>query len=96
MVVYFIECEKCGKQYVGETGNPLHVRMNGDQSDYHRNLPDQPVAVHFNLVDHSFDNLSIQVIEQVWRDDPAYRKLQESYWIYTLKSLAPNGLNLDP
>ena len=60
------------------------MRMNGHRLDHHCNLPDQPVAVHFNLVDHAIDDLSILVIEQVWRDDPAYRKLQESYWIHTL------------
>ena len=56
---------------------PLHVRMNGNQSDHCHNLPDEPVAVNFNLVDHTFDDPSIQVIEKVWRDDKAYRKLWE-------------------
>ena len=95
-VIYLIECNKCGKQYVGETENALHLRMNGHRSDYNRKLPDKPVAVHFNSVGHTFNDLSILVIEQMWRDDSAHRKTRESYWIHTLRSLTPHGLNLDP
>ena len=34
-LVYLIQCGKCGLQYmyVGETENPLHIRMNGHRSD---------------------------------------------------------------
>ena len=34
--------------YVGETENPLHLRMNGHRYDYYRKLPDKPVAEHFH------------------------------------------------
>ena len=37
-IIYLIECQKCGKQYVGKTENPLHLRLNGHRSDYHRRL----------------------------------------------------------
>ena len=32
-VLYMIECKQCGKQYVGETENVLHIQMNGHRSD---------------------------------------------------------------
>ena len=32
-LVYLISCRKCGLQYVGETENLLHIRMNGHRSD---------------------------------------------------------------
>ena len=32
-LVYLIQCSNCGLQYVGETKNPLHIRMNGHRSD---------------------------------------------------------------
>ena len=95
-VVYLIQCNKCGKQYVGETENTLHLRMNGHQSDYNCKLPNKPVAVHFNSVGHTFNDLSITVIEQLWRDNVAHRKSRESYWIHTLRSLTPQGMNIDP
>ena len=32
-VIYLIECNLCNKQYVGETKNPLHIRLNGHRHD---------------------------------------------------------------
>ena len=40
--------------FLGETENSLHLCINGHQSDFHRKLPDKPVAVHFNRVGHAF------------------------------------------
>ena len=94
-IVYLIECLKCKKQYVGETENALHLRMNGHRSDYYRKLADKPVAAHFNEPCHSFEHLSVMVIEQMGSADTTRRKLRESYWIHTLGSLTPHGLNLD-
>ena len=42
-VVYVIQCRRCAMQYVGETKNPLHIRLNGHCSDItHRHL-EKPV-----------------------------------------------------
>ena len=95
-IVYLIECRICRKQYVGETENPLHIRMNGHRSDYHRKLPDKPVAEHFSGPGHTFDDLTVMVIEAMYSANSDRRKYRESYWIYTLRLLAPEGLNLDP
>ena len=94
-VVYLIECLRCRKQYVGETENPLHLRMNGQGSDYYRKLPDKPVAVHFNTTIYTFEDLTVMVIEQLGSAPIEPRKLRESYWIHTLRSVAPQGLYLD-
>ena len=94
-IVYLIECRKCKKQYIGETENPLQLRMNGHRSDYYRKLPDKPVAEHFNTTGHSFEDLTVRIIEQIVAGS-ARRKQRESFWIHTLQSLAPDGLNLDP
>ena len=69
--------------------------MNGHRSDYYRKLPDKPVAEHFNLIGHSFEDLLVMVIEQIMAGC-ARRKQRESFWIHTLQTLAPDGLNLDP
>ena len=94
-IVYLIECRKCRKQYIGETENPLHLRMNGHRSDYYRKLADKPVAEHFNAIGHSFEDLTVMIIEQIVASS-ARRKQRESFWIHTLQTLAPDGLNLDP
>ena len=69
--------------------------MNGHRSDYYRQLPDKPVAEHFNTISHTFEDHTVMVIEQILADS-ARRKQRESFWIHTLQTLAPNGLNLDP
>ena len=94
-VIYFIECSKCHKQYVGETENPLHLRINGHRCDYYRRLSDKEVAVHFNTSGHTFDNAMIMIIEQMGVARTAKRKERESYWIHTPRSVSPLGLNLD-
>ena len=95
-VVYVIECKRCKKQYVGETENALHIRMNGHRSDIKHQRLEKPVAKHFNSKDHSLEDVSIFVIEQIHREDANFRKRKESYWIQILRSLTPEGLNLDP
>ena len=79
-IVYLIECRR---------------RINGNRSDYYRKLPDKPFAEHFNVIGHSFEGVSVMVIEQIMAVC-ARRKQPESFWIHTIQTLAPDGLNLDP
>ena len=71
--------------------------MKGHRSDYYRKIPDKPVAEHFNIIGHSFEDVTVtvMVIEQIMAGS-ARRKQRESFWIYTLQTLASDGLNLDP
>ena len=42
------------------------------------------------------DDLRIMVIEKVHREDTTLRRRKESYyWIKTLQSMAPDGMNLN-
>ena len=92
-VIYLIECKKCSVQYVGETENALRVRLTGHRSDIKHHRTEKPVARHFNLSDHSIDDLSIMVIEKIHREDVEYRRRKESHWITTIRSMRPDGLN---
>ena len=91
-----IESTKCNKQYVGETENALHIRMNGQQSDIKQRRLEKSVASDFNSEGHSLENFSIFVIKQIHKEKANFRKAKESYWIRTLRSLVPEGLNLNP
>ena len=91
-----IECNKCKLQYVRETENALHIQMNGHRSDIKHQHLEKPVARHFNLVNQSLEDLSIFVTEVIHREDAGFPEAKESYWIQTLQSLTPEGLNLDP
>ena len=87
-LVYLIRCRRCGLQYVGEMGNPLHTRMNGHRSDIRTGKIDKPVAAHFTQPDHSLEDLQVMGIQKIYREDTTLRKLHESYWISTLGTLA--------
>ena len=87
--------QKCAVQYVGETENALRVRLTGHRSDINHRRTDRPVARHFSQPDHSIHDLTIMVIEKIHREDSNHRKRKESHWIELLRSLTPNGLNVN-
>ena len=66
------------KQYVRETENVLHVRMNGHSSDIKHRRLEKPVAEHFNSTGHSLEDLSIYVIEKIHREEAIFRKAKEA------------------
>ena len=81
-------------QYVGETENALHIRMNGHRSDITTKKLDKPVAAHFNQPYHSLEDLRVMGIEKI-EDSKKWRKLRERYRIFNLRTLMPEGLNIE-
>ena len=73
-VVYVIKCKRWKKRYVGEMENALHIRMNGHRSDIKHQRLEKLVARHFNSKDHSLEDISIFVIEQIHREDANFKK----------------------
>ena len=94
-MVYLIECKKCSIQYVGQMDNALHIHLTGHWSDINHRWIEKPVVQHFNLGDHNIKDLSIMVIKKIHREDAEYRKRKENHWIEMLRSLTPDGLNLN-
>ena len=67
--------KKCSKQqYLGETENVLHIHLNGHRSNIKTRKMENPVAAHFNLPEHSMEDLTIIVIEKTWTEDVKLRK----------------------
>ena len=94
-IIYIIECSVCGLQYVGESKQPFHKRLNGHRSDFTKK-PFLSVSQHFRLSDHSLDDfnrMKIIVIEQncLWSD--FQRENRERFWIKELRVLHPDGIN---
>ena len=91
--LYFKKCNLCHNMYkMPETVCWLTTTCQ-DQS------PSIYLARHFNLPDHTVKNLSVQAIDQV--PDSHENLLQElskleKYWISTLRTLQPLGLNVSP
>ena len=56
-IVYLLMCSKCDSgNYIGETSNRLRLRVNNHKKSIRDNSRGFPVAVHFNLPDHSLKN----------------------------------------
>ena len=84
-VIYLITCRRCGLQYVDETGQSLHLRVNGHQYDItHRKTDESPVAEHFNSGTHTESDMAVMAIDFVRSRDACLQKIQESRWIRTL------------
>lgn len=88
-IIYLITCSKCKKQYIGNTRNSLRERINHHRSSIF--TKDQRyVSTHFNFNDHNINNLTVQIIDTT---TPNNLRNLESFWINTLKTKIPNGLN---
>lgn len=96
-IIYLITCTKCKKQYVGLTTKSLRTRINHHRSNVFQNKTIY-LCIHFNFPDHSVDNISVQVIDQIRNSKDTLRELQllETFWISTLKTQQPQGLNSSP
>ena len=80
---------------MGETGQELHCRMNSHRFNIaHRKIEESPVAEHFCSSDHSLADMAVMVIDKVDIRNPILRKIRESRWIRTLRTSAPDGMNL--
>ena len=87
-----IECRKCEKRYIGQTGRKFKLRL-ADHKGYITNqVLSQPVGSHFNLPGHCLANLQATVLEQVKFNDETYRIEREKYLINKFNTYY-NGLN---
>jgi ferredoxin len=89
-IVYLITCTKCNKQYVGKTTKTLKERITRHRSII---LTKQRryLSLHFNLPEHSLNNLKVQVIDAA--ETPTELDKLEQYWIHKLQTIEPKGLN---
>ena len=94
-VIYLITCRWCGHQYVGEKGQPFHLRVNGHWFDIeHRKTDKSPVSSHFNGSLHTLADISVMVIQRSHSQDLCLCRVRESRWISTLGTSFPLGMNL--
>lgn len=98
-VIYLLKCP-CGLAYVGKTSRPLKTRISEHRSNIRNKDTKSPVAIHFTDKRHNVSTLKYQGIEQVklsnrGGDINSALLKREAFWIYTLDTLAPRGLNED-
>ncbi len=98
-VIYLIRCP-CGLAYVGKTSRQLRTRISEHRSNIRTGDMRSPIASHFRQVGHNVSVLQYIGIEKVIKPsrggDYEKKLLQrECFWIYTLNTLSPSGLNED-
>ena len=92
-VLYRIQCQKCGKEYIGETGRNVKVRIK-EHLDYVKNKNvKQPTGAHFNKKGHGLEYFSWVAFEKINKSGPNYRKTRESFRINQFNTTEPNGMN---
>lgn len=90
----------CGLSYIGKTTRALKTRISEHRSAIRNGVTSSPVAVHFMNAKHNISSLKYVGIENIkcprrgGNVDNLLLK-RELFWIYTLNTLAPRGLNED-
>ena len=102
-VIYLITCLKCECQYVGETKRQLRRRMyehlKSIQEHGKPGFQATPVSVHFNTACKRPAKLNFQILETI-RGNPdeldttLFRKKREKWWILSMRTLDPLGINV--
>ena len=107
-IIYMIFCKICNIQYIGETKNRLHQRFNGHRSGIKGKKSGQIIHKHFEEGGHGLSNCRILPIEIIdvrsinqqnlnhSQRANAISKLRlerEKFWISTLQTAYPFGLN---
>ena len=92
-VIYLITCKKCGKQYVGETGDPLNIRINNHRSSIRHQRLYLPVAEHFNSENHDCQDMSVLPIDHNPKWSPVQRKTGGKFLANRLRTILPDGMN---
>ena len=90
----------CGLSYIGKTSRALKTRIAEHRSTIRNNVITSPVAVHFNKAGHNVSTLrytGIELVQSPRRGGDVNNMLlkRELFWIHTLQTLAPKGLNED-
>ena len=99
-VIYIINCNQCGLQYIGETKRPFRNRMYEHQNSVQKFQPEKstPVSRHFTQKNHSLKNMEFSIFQ--WMGDPtspnatSRRRSQELYYIWAFPTLHPAGINM--
>lgn len=92
-VIYLFECTVCKMQYIGQTRTAFRLRFNNHKS-HAINLPALPLSKHLALPKHSFDKLSVTLLESGFKSNRE-REQRESYLIYRFNTIK-QGINESP
>ena len=100
-VVYMIQCKKCGKQYVGQTAQPLKTRISKHLQAIKNKHHPGALQEHFRKNRCTgINNVAVQLLQVITPGDhdttekvENVLKQHESLWMDRLKCEYPQGLN---
>ena len=92
-VIYLLQCEVCKMQYVGQTETAFRLRFNNHRA-HAKSLPNLPLSRHLSLPNHTFDKLSVTLLETGFKSNRD-REQRESYLIYRFNTIK-KGINENP
>ena len=99
-VIYLLDCQKCGAQYVGKSETPFNIRLNNHRKDVNNTEATLSVSKHFQEANHSFNkDAKFTLIEKIKNHNISQKDMRrtlenhEDLWILKLQTLKPNGLN---
>ena len=97
-IIYLISCKKCQFQYVGMTTQSLKNRFYNHKSYINNPKSNTLLSTHFNSFNHSFEDVSVQIIDYLEKDSNSYVNRKrllalEEYHMKRLVTLHPFGLN---
>ena len=95
--IYLIQCKHCGRQYVGQTAQPLRFRIAKHLTAIRNRHQPGVLHEHFRRGDCAgTNNVSVQFLDVIVPTDgdtEQQLKRLESLWMERLKSEYPQGLN---
>ena len=104
-IVYLLTCNGCHIQYVGETRQPLHKRMNGHRQSISNHSGNKLIRLHFTentscmaagfstQIIHKLIGNGLLTSGQPDKDMDAVRKTLERNYMSSLRTCYPYGLN---
>lgn len=90
--IYLLICKVCGLQYVGETKNSIATRLHQHRYNIsNKKNTDRHVNQHF--ITHGLNSLTVTGLQACKTWTTQKRKYMESWWIKSLGTITPAGLN---
>ena len=91
-LIYCISCNRYCLLNIGETGRHLSDRFVEHLRSVSNGDVDKPVTRHFNTADHSYSDMKVCTISQIFRGNNN-RKRQEMRLIFKIGTIYLHGLN---
>ena len=97
-IIYPLTCKQCQKQYTGETTYDRYrwnnYKFNSRKFDRKESCMQEHLCRYFSSPGHRgfLNDVSVTLIDKTDGSDP---KKREEYWMKTLKTMAPYGLNIE-